>query len=908
VADTGSPSGFRLGIDFGTSNTVGVLRWPDGRTKPLLFDGSPLLPSAVYVDPDGPILTGRDAVHSARLQPHRFEPYPKRRVEDRTIWLGERGVPVEELVATVLRRVGAEATRVAGAVPTLVNVTHPAAWPPQRRQVLSRATVAAGLPAPMLTAEPIAAASYFVSTVGTHVPVGGYAVVYDFGAGTFDASVVRRTADGGFDVLSGEGLPDAGGLDVDAAVVAYLGRAFAARGGSEWHRLTHPENENDRRAAWQLWEDARLAKEMLSRAATTYVHVPLIDESVPVGREQIEELAKPILDRTVTATELAVTAAGITNQQLSAIFLVGGSSRIPLAATLLHRALGLAPSAIEQPELVVAEGALYLAPPTGRAAVAGSLPTSGGPSPVSGAPISGTPISGTPVSPGYTTPSSAPGLPPLMATGSFRTVPPPNQPQPTVPPPPPAPTPPPPQPPVQMPVQMPPPSAFPQQPVAQPPQPAMQQSAPPTVPMQQQQQAWPVAGRPVSSVPISVPPPAKKRGGLMAAGIGGGVLVVLLIVALIVWGVTGSPDDPNVPGGPSGGPTALAASPACGYKIAYIGVASGDGAGDGQMVRDSTKMAVDEYNDKHSGCRVTFEEYDTKLDDDTSKKVAQDLADDKKVLGAIGPIYHSEVLAAGPVLDTGGVPFISPAASDDDLAEKGWKTFHRTVPSDTNQANAGAQYLKNILKTSKTFIVYDETAWGSDSSSEVRRVLGDRSIGEIPISRTATDYSAQVKQITDAGADSVYFAGFYDDGAVFVKQLRTANPKIVVMGGSKLFSKKYIDGIGGGGDGIFITCPCIPPEQASQNFAVNYKKKFNETASYFGPEGYDGANILLAGINSGVSTRKDMLAFVAKYSGRGVSRDIKFTGDGNLDVKNLSVWSFKVTGGYVNPDQVAPTG
>ena len=54
VADTG----FRLGIDFGTSNTVAVLRWPDGRTKPLLFDGSPLLPSAVYVNADGTILTG----------------------------------------------------------------------------------------------------------------------------------------------------------------------------------------------------------------------------------------------------------------------------------------------------------------------------------------------------------------------------------------------------------------------------------------------------------------------------------------------------------------------------------------------------------------------------------------------------------------------------------------------------------------------------------------------------------------------------------------------------------------------------------------------------------------------------------------------------------------------------------
>ncbi|MEV6929679.1 Hsp70 family protein, partial [Dactylosporangium sp. NPDC051485] len=427
MADTG----FRLGIDFGTSNTVAVLRWPDGRTKPLLFDGSPLLPSAVYVNADGSILTGRDAVHSARLQPHRFEPYPKRRIEEGVVWLGERDVPVGELVTSVLRRVALEAERVAGAKPANVMITHPAAWPPQRRQTLTQAAVAAGLAAPLLSSEPVAAASYFVSTVGTHVPVGGIAVVYDFGAGTFDASVVRRNAGGGFDVLASEGLPDAGGLDVDAAVVAYLGRHFIGREGDSWQRLTNPETEADRRAAWQLWEDARLAKEMLSRAATTYVHVPLFDESVPIGREQLEQLARPILDRTVTATQIAVTASALGEHKVSALFLVGGSSRIPLAATLLHRAMGLAPTAIEQPELVVAEGALHLAPPTGRAAVAGAA--GGPPSPISGAPTSGgsagnapvsaAPVSGQPVSPAFTMPEESPHLPPLLQTGSMPAVP-----------------------------------------------------------------------------------------------------------------------------------------------------------------------------------------------------------------------------------------------------------------------------------------------------------------------------------------------------------------------------------------------------------------------------------------------------------------------------------------------------
>jgi hypothetical protein len=53
--------GYRLGIGFGTPNTVAVLAWPDGRAKPLLFDGSPVLPSAVFAQSSEELLTGGDA-------------------------------------------------------------------------------------------------------------------------------------------------------------------------------------------------------------------------------------------------------------------------------------------------------------------------------------------------------------------------------------------------------------------------------------------------------------------------------------------------------------------------------------------------------------------------------------------------------------------------------------------------------------------------------------------------------------------------------------------------------------------------------------------------------------------------------------------------------------------------------
>ncbi|WP_433614196.1 ABC transporter substrate-binding protein [Dactylosporangium sp. CA-139114] len=902
MADTG----FRLGIDFGTSTTVGVLRWPDGRTKPLLFDGSPLLPSAVYVNADGSILTGRDAVHSARLQPHRFEPYPKRRVEEGTVWLGERDVAVADLVTSVLRRVATEAERVAGAKPAQVMITHPATWPPQRRQTLSRAAIAAGLPEPLLSSEPVAAASYFVSTVGTHVPVGGIAVVYDFGAGTFDASVVRRNAGGGFDVLASEGLPDAGGLDVDAAVVAYLGRSFAGREGDRWQRLTNPESETDRRAAWQLWEDARLAKEMLSRAATTYVHVPLFDESVPIGREQLEQLARPILDRTVTATQIAVTAAALGTRPVSAVFLVGGSSRIPLAATLLHRAFGLAPTAIEQPELVVAEGALHLAPPTGRAAVAGAAggatapisgapaPISGGPTsgagphelsgdvaaaPVSAAPVSGQPVSGQPVSPGFSMPSNTPHLPPLIQTGAMPAVAPqPAQPQP--------------RPPVGYPAPAQP--VLPQQPVrpAPVPQPVTAMPASPAP-------AWPGGYPPV-------PPPTKRRGGLIAA-VGGGTLALLLIVGGIVWAANGGSDDPDP--GPSNPVVAPAASPACGHKIAYLGMSSGDNSDDGVMMRNSVRLAIDDFNAAHAGCKVDFKEFDTTGTDDGSKTKAQQAADDPEVIGVVGPVYDNEILAAGPILEKAKLPMITPFAPDENLAKQGWATFHRGIGSDADQARAGAAYIKNTLKAKKTAIVYDDSDYGAIGRTEVSNVLGSGTGVSVAIRQADTDFASAVKQVTDSNPDAVYFAGQSADGIAFVKALRAAKADLPIVGSDKLFTQSFVTKTEGKAEGVIVTCPCVPSKDAGADFASKYQGTFGAQASFYGPEAYDAAAVYLAGFLAGNGTREEMLKFMATYKAKGATtgREIKWDGSGNLDGADPVIWAYKVKKDFIVGDSaIAP--
>jgi actin-like ATPase involved in cell morphogenesis len=349
--DRGALKRYALGIDFGTSYTIAVARWPDGHTRAILVDGSPLLPSAVYLEPDGTLIAGRDAVHSARLDPARYEPAPKRRIADNQTPLG---LPVVDLITAVLDRIAEEWRRIAGAAPADVTLTCPAGWDADRRQLLADAAGRAGFGDARLVAEPIAAATYYTEILGHELPVGSAVLVHDFGAGTLDVSLVARSS-AGLEVLAADSRDDIGGLDVDALIVEHLRTRNPAL-----NRLTEPTTVPERRARRQLWDDVRVAKERLSRSQAADLVVPLLDLEEHLTRAELETVAGPLLDEAVQVTNRLLRSA---DRQLSGVFLVGGASRMPLLTTLLQRALGEVPVTIEQPELAVAEGAILAATP-----------------------------------------------------------------------------------------------------------------------------------------------------------------------------------------------------------------------------------------------------------------------------------------------------------------------------------------------------------------------------------------------------------------------------------------------------------------------------------------------------------------------------------------------------------------
>ncbi|RSM47872.1 Hsp70 family protein [Amycolatopsis balhimycina DSM 5908] len=351
-----------LSVDLGTSNTVAVLSAHGRPPRVVEVDGSATMPSAVFASEEGTIMVGRDAERRARLDPTRFEPNPKRRIDEQTLLLGTDVVPVADALAAVLRRVLEETSRqLGGEQPDEVRLTHPAQWGQTRRNVLMAAARLAGMgPNILLVPEPVAAAAHFASFPGKALAPGQALAVYDLGAGTFDVAVVGATQTG-FTVLAEDGLPDLGGLDVDQALMVHVGREVSHSDPQHWQRLLRPESTADRRTRRALQEDVKAAKEALSRHPQTEVPMPEPFKDVLVTRGELEGLVRPAMLRSVELLSRTLRSSGLTPDRLAGIYLVGGSSRLPLVGTMIAEKLGVVPGSLDQPETAVALGAQHVA-------------------------------------------------------------------------------------------------------------------------------------------------------------------------------------------------------------------------------------------------------------------------------------------------------------------------------------------------------------------------------------------------------------------------------------------------------------------------------------------------------------------------------------------------------------------
>ena len=270
--------------------------------------------------------------------------------------MGDKNYSPEEISAKVLRKLKEDAEAKTGEKITEAVITVPAYFDDSQRQATKNAGKIAGLDVKRIINEPTAAALAY----GLNKTKDEKIVVYDFGGGTFDVSVLEVSDMDGelsVEVRSTNGDTHLGGDDIDQIVTNYL--------ISEFNKDQGIDLSKDKMALQRLKEAAEKAKIELSTSIETDVNLPFIttDDSGPkhldikITRSKLEELVTPIIEKTRKPMENALKDAGFSKGDMNEVILVGGQTRMPLIQKFVEDYFGKKPNCTVNPDEVVALGA-----------------------------------------------------------------------------------------------------------------------------------------------------------------------------------------------------------------------------------------------------------------------------------------------------------------------------------------------------------------------------------------------------------------------------------------------------------------------------------------------------------------------------------------------------------------------
>jgi molecular chaperone DnaK len=364
-----------IGIDLGTTNSVVAVI--EGREPKVIpnQEGSRLTPSVVAWDERGEVLVGQIAKRQAVVNPtgtvysakrfigRRFEEVadeikrvPFKVVEgpngDAAFEVRGKIISPQEVSSHVLAKLKKAAEEHLGENVRDAVITVPAYFNDSQRQATKDAGRIAGLEVKRIVNEPTAAALAYGLDKKTQETIA----VYDFGGGTFDISILE-VGDNVVQVISTNGDTHLGGDDIDYLVMDWL--------VAEFRRDSGIDVSNDKMVLQRLKDAAEQAKIELSNVQETTINLPFLtaDASGPkhlskvLTRARLEQMMKPLVDRSMEPVKKALADAKKNAQQIDEVVLVGGSTRIPMVQETVRKFFGKEPHKGVNPDEVVAVGA-----------------------------------------------------------------------------------------------------------------------------------------------------------------------------------------------------------------------------------------------------------------------------------------------------------------------------------------------------------------------------------------------------------------------------------------------------------------------------------------------------------------------------------------------------------------------
>jgi molecular chaperone DnaK len=366
-----------LGIDLGTTNSA-VAIMEVGEPKIIEnAEGARTTPSIVALSKNNERTVGLLAKRQAVTNPkntifgikrfigHAFDdveiqkeskivPYEMKKSETGgvEVKMGDKFFRPEEISAMILQKLKADAEAKIGEKITEAVITVPAYFNDSQRKATEDAGKIAGLTVRRIINEPTAAALAY----GFNKKKDEKIVVYDFGGGTFDISIIE-VGDGVIEVKATDGDSHLGGKDIDQKIILWIAAEFKKQSGID---IT-----TDALALQRLDEAAEKAKHELSSTTETEINIPFItsDASGPkhllikMSRATLEDLASEFVDRSIEITKRAMAASPYKIEDINEILLVGGQTRMPMIQDRVKALFKKEPNRTINPDEVVALGA-----------------------------------------------------------------------------------------------------------------------------------------------------------------------------------------------------------------------------------------------------------------------------------------------------------------------------------------------------------------------------------------------------------------------------------------------------------------------------------------------------------------------------------------------------------------------
>jgi molecular chaperone DnaK len=343
-----------IGIDLGTSTSeVAILE--EGKPKVIPNSkGQIITPSVVGIDQDGNLLIGQDARDQMLFRPKDTVIEVKRLMgSGQKVSMGGKEYTPQQISSFILKYLKKCAEDYLGEEITRAVITVPAYFTDEQRKATVEAGNLAGLKVERIINEPTAAAlAYGIDNMENNQ----YILVYDLGGGTLDVTVLEMF-EGVLEVKASSGNNKLGGKDFDERLMDWLMEEFKAQYDIDL--------SNDVRALARIKEAAEACKIALSTQEEYKIELPFIAEKdgKPVALERVvtrdmfENLIKDLVESTIEPINIALGDSGLTKDDIDLVFMVGGSTRIPLVRRFLESVMGRQPVSPVDPDLAVAMGA-----------------------------------------------------------------------------------------------------------------------------------------------------------------------------------------------------------------------------------------------------------------------------------------------------------------------------------------------------------------------------------------------------------------------------------------------------------------------------------------------------------------------------------------------------------------------